>query len=114
MGRTLGKKETVRLFFEGTICPDCCCFVFGKNGCIDKNEFLDFFRHCMEYFATNASPSVRRIHKHNYHQMYKDFVVDTFGPCKKHLNRREFWFVADLVWSKFYVEKSFTESQTEM
>lgn len=109
----IGKKEAIRLFFQGTICPDCCCFVFGKNGCIDRKGFTDWFHHCMDFFALNPSPSVRKFHQESCDALYKEFVEESFGQ-KHYLSRREFWYVADQVLTKFYVEKSFTESQTEI
>lgn len=110
----LGKFGTVAEFFAGTVCPDCCWCAFALSSKHMKTEqLLEFFDCCLNYFSQTTSPSLRLWAERQTNDIYYEFVIKTFGKAKNYLNRREFWYVADKMQSRYETEKTVSVAAAE-
>lgn len=110
----LGKFGTVAEFFAGTVCPDCCWCAFALSSQHMKTEqLLEFFDYCLNYFSQTTSPSLRLWAERQTNDIYYEFVIKTFGKAKSYLNRREFWYVADKMQSRYETERTVSVAAAE-
>lgn len=108
-----GKFGAVREFFRGTVCPDCCwcAFAIPSHKYMKNDQLYEFFEYVLSFFSQTASPSLRLWAERVPNDVYYEFVIKTFGIAKNHVNRREFWLVADKIFSHFETEKSTSDGE---
>jgi len=114
---SLGKFGAVREFFQGTVCPDCCWCAFalanGSRTYMTNAQLHEFFQTVLHFFKQTTSPTLQLWSKRKSNDIYYEFVIKTFGKAKTHLNRREFWYIADKMHSKFETERTSSTREAE-